>query len=49
VADGKQMKYFLAALVALVSVASITARAATNQFDGKWKVVLMAGEYKNYR
>ena len=42
------MKYFLTALVAVVSWASATAHGATtNQFDGKWKVVLAAGEYKD--
>ena len=41
------MKYFLAALVAVVSLASATVHGATNQFDGKWKVLLMAAEYKD--
>jgi hypothetical protein len=41
------MKYFLAVLMTVVSLASVTVQAATNQFDGKWKVLLMAGEYKD--
>jgi hypothetical protein len=41
------MKYFLATLIAVVSLASATVHGATNQFDGKWKVVIMAGEYKD--
>jgi hypothetical protein len=41
------MKYFLATLVAVVSMASVTAHGATNQFDGKWKVVVKADEYKD--
>ena len=41
------MKYFLATLVVFVSTAIVTVHGATNQFDGKWTVVLIAPEVKD--